>query len=541
MKGIIYIRVSSNEQVKGTSLETQQEACLKYCTEKGIQVLETFREEGESAKTDDRTQFLNAIEFCRKHQGEIEAFVVWKVDRFARNVEDHFSVKKTLSNYKVTLHSVTEAIGSQPAEKFMEALLAASAQFDNEIRRQRCMGGMAAKLKQGIWPWKPPMGYVCAGFKRQGLKKAECDQPDIQTFPIIQKALKEYSKGLYSQADIARILAKEGCGGKKAFSLQLIDKLLGKQLPFYAGLLPNPWTNTTGGEKYIQGLHTPMITEDEMYRIIQVRSGKKVLTKWDRLNPLFPLRRTVLCADCLNPLTGSASRGNGGVYEYYHCYHKGCGMNGKGITKDILEKDFVKHLKKITPTDAFLKIFKETALNHWKEQGSKFEWRAVQHKAQLDALEKQRIRIFEMGEEGSYTKEEFKDRKEEINNKIIAAKISYSEARIEQFDIEAAVDYAIDQISNLPRLWKELAPDSKVRFQKLVFPEGIPYSRKKVFRTLNKVKLGCIYEMARKSLTKPSLGVDLGYQFWNQFANECNYLMVIMREYQADKKDMTLK
>lgn len=61
MKGIIYIRVSSNEQVKGTSLETQQEACLKYCTEKGIQVLETFREEGESAKTDDRTQFLNAI------------------------------------------------------------------------------------------------------------------------------------------------------------------------------------------------------------------------------------------------------------------------------------------------------------------------------------------------------------------------------------------------------------------------------------------------------------------------------------------------
>ena len=80
MKGIVYIRVSSEEQVKGTSLEFQEEICRKYCSEKGIEIPKdgVFREEGASAKTADRVQFLRAVEFCRKHKGVIEAFVVAK-------------------------------------------------------------------------------------------------------------------------------------------------------------------------------------------------------------------------------------------------------------------------------------------------------------------------------------------------------------------------------------------------------------------------------------------------------------------------------
>lgn len=429
MKGIIYTRVSSNEQVKGTSLETQKEACLKYCEEKGIQVLETFREEGESAKTDDRTQFLNAIEFCRKHQGEIDAFVVWKVDRFARNTEDHYSVKKTLTNYKVTLHSVTEAIGSQPAEKFMEALLAASAQFDNEIRKQRCMGGMEARLKQGIWPWKPPMGYICAGFKRQALKKTQCDQPDERTFPIIQKALKEYAKGLYSQKDIAVMLHKDGLAtilGMKKISLQLINKLLGKQLTFYAGLLNNPWAKTPE-DRHIQGLHTAMITMEEMYKIIQIRSGKKVLAKWDRQNPLFPLRRTVLCIKCLQPFTGSSSRGNGGVYSYYHCYNKQCAMNNKGVAKDTLEKEFVMHLKSVTPTDAFLRYSKKRSLTTGKNKAENLNGSRCNTKLNLKTL-KLSVGVFLKCENKEITQMK-NSRKEGMKSKTRLLLLKYLTAR----------------------------------------------------------------------------------------------------------------
>ncbi|OGG48696.1 hypothetical protein A3C18_02420 [Candidatus Kaiserbacteria bacterium RIFCSPHIGHO2_02_FULL_54_11b] len=191
-RAIIYVRVSSDEQVKGTSLDDQEARCLRYCEEQGLEVVKVFREEGASAKSADRKVFLEAIEFCRKNRGTIDAFVVWKVDRFARNREDHFFVRKTLSEYGTMLRSVTEPIGDSPTEKLMETMLAGFAEFDNEIRKQRCTNGMLARIREGIWPWKPPVGYKCANHKKRGEKKNEPDKAHEEVFPILQKMLKGY-------------------------------------------------------------------------------------------------------------------------------------------------------------------------------------------------------------------------------------------------------------------------------------------------------------------------------------------------------------
>jgi site-specific DNA recombinase len=61
MKGIIYVRVSSEEQVKGTSLENQDELCRAYCKSKGIEVLGIYREEGASAKTASAPNFCEPL------------------------------------------------------------------------------------------------------------------------------------------------------------------------------------------------------------------------------------------------------------------------------------------------------------------------------------------------------------------------------------------------------------------------------------------------------------------------------------------------
>ena len=136
--------------------------------------------------------------------------MVYKVDRFARNTEDHFYVRKMLIDYGVTLHSVTEPIGNNPAEKFIETVLAGSAEFDNAIRTQRCVDGMIARINQGIYPFRPPIGYDCQHARRRGEKKNEPDKPDEKIFPIIQKGLKEFSKGIYSQVEMINLLDKLG-------------------------------------------------------------------------------------------------------------------------------------------------------------------------------------------------------------------------------------------------------------------------------------------------------------------------------------------
>ena len=158
-KGIIYVRVSSVDQTQGTSLDNQERACLEYAANSGIEVVRTFIEKGESATAANRTEFLKALEFCRQNRGELDFFIVWKIDRFARNTTDHFSVRAKLTQYGITLQSVTEPITQDHIGKLMETFLAGYAEFENEVRKQRCTGGMQGRLREGIWCWWPPIGY----------------------------------------------------------------------------------------------------------------------------------------------------------------------------------------------------------------------------------------------------------------------------------------------------------------------------------------------------------------------------------------------
>src|ERR1017187_262290 len=266
MQGIIYVRVSSAEQVAGTSLVSQEQDCRRYCASQGITVLEVFREEGESAKTADRTALLRALDFCRKQKGAINVFVVAKVDRFARNTEDHFYVRKLLLDNGITLHSVSEPIGNRPTEKFVETVLAAGAEFDNAIRKQRCTDGLIGRINQGIWPLRPPVGYLCAHHRKHGEKKTRPDDPDPAIFPVIQQGLKAYLAGevrtltgLRQKLDAMGLAALRG----RPTRLQLTDSILGKHLDFYSGILVNPWTGARQ-----PGKHPPMITEADRKSVV---------------------------------------------------------------------------------------------------------------------------------------------------------------------------------------------------------------------------------------------------------------------------------
>lgn len=108
MNAVIYCRVSSKEQVDGTSLESQEIACREYAARHQLSVSRVFVERGESAKFADRTQLLEMLEFCRKGERHIEELLVWKVDRLARNVGDHFSIKAALQKLGVRVVSVTD-------------------------------------------------------------------------------------------------------------------------------------------------------------------------------------------------------------------------------------------------------------------------------------------------------------------------------------------------------------------------------------------------------------------------------------------------
>lgn len=503
-KSIIYVRVSSSEQVTGTSLEFQEEKCVQYCNDNNFQILEIFREEGESAKTADRTEFKRAINYCKEN--DVDAFVVLKLDRFSRSVEAHYSVKKLLNEAGVSLHSVSEPIGDDPAAKFIETMLAGSAEFDNAVRTQRSVDGMSSKISQGIFPWKPPYGYTCAKHRQKGEKKTVPDEPNEEIFPILQTALKGYARGLYTKAELYRHFKSIGLKTPtgKIPSPQFVDRLLNKHLKFYAGIITNPWT----GEE-VTGQHIPMISMEEYRSITDIRDSKARPEKHRTLNPDFPLRRLVRCSSCSGYLTGSISHGNGGKYKYYHCYKKGCDLYAKGIPKNHIEEDFQDLLSAITPKKEQIERIQESVLRKWNEKLHANRKERLHYADQLEKLQKRKENIYRMREEGNYSQEEFVERKSQIESEITAATISHSETKIDQLDVESVIAYANRFMNDLSHQWMDLPPKLVPRFQKLVFPEGIVYDKVSGFNT---IKLGYLFGFIESDKNRFSVVRPLGLE-----------------------------
>lgn len=122
-EAVIYVRVSDSRQVDNTSLEAQERICRSWCQTNGLEVDQVFTDAGESAKTADRTEFQRMFAYLRRTRGKITHVVVYKLDRFARSIEDSAVYGHYLKGYGVSLRSATEAITDTPEGRFMQGFL----------------------------------------------------------------------------------------------------------------------------------------------------------------------------------------------------------------------------------------------------------------------------------------------------------------------------------------------------------------------------------------------------------------------------------
>ncbi|MBZ0090372.1 MAG: recombinase family protein, partial [Thermoanaerobaculia bacterium] len=156
---VVYLRVSSEEQLSNLSLATQEKACREYCARHGLEVLEVFRDEGVSAKTAARAELQELILFVEGRRRDVTAVVVYQLSRFARNQFDHFALRLRLQRAGVGLRSVTEPVDDTPTGRLLEGVMAAVAEFDNQAKAARTVAGMREAIARGRWPWVAPIGY----------------------------------------------------------------------------------------------------------------------------------------------------------------------------------------------------------------------------------------------------------------------------------------------------------------------------------------------------------------------------------------------
>lgn len=523
MKGVIYCRVSSKEQVEGTSLESQELACREYAQAHNIQVIKVFVERGESAKFSDRTELMALMDFCREHKGGIEVLLVWKIDRFARNVGDHFTIKAALLKYGVRVVSVTEPIDSNPEGKLLETILAGFAQFDNDIRAMRTVHGMRRRLQEGIFPWKPPLGYKSPNLN--GEKKTEPDVPDQPVFDLVRRAWHELATGAYTRAEIKRLMTAWGVAPRKGgpLSSQSVDWLFHN--PYYAGVLVDPWSGEEHG-----GKHVPMVSREVFARVQEVTKRRCRSFPHQRVRPEFPLRGLVRCSNCGRYLTGSFSRGRSRRYPYYHCPNPKCGQR-KSYPAGEFHKEFESFLCRIAPKQELVAKLGDLIIRAAEERQSSQRARKERKEAEVARLNSTIRELITMRAQKLVTDSEFLRQKSALTERRFALEAAEDVGDIKVGQVRQQIGVIAKPLAELGVTWNTLPAPFRWRFERLLLPVGFVNGKSRT------AELGLLFRVFDDLQGTNTNGVARIRKYWNQILCEIQKFSAIFRRETDAEKD----
>ncbi len=155
-------RVSTARQAtEGSSLETQRKECIAHIEREGWTLLGEFIDVY-SGKADSREQLDLLLDRCRA--GEVQAVVVYKLDRLGRNLRHLVNVSHELQGLGVRLVFVKEGVDTETAVgRLFFNVLASIAEFEWERIRERTLEGRAEAFSNGVWTQgKVPFGFCVA-------------------------------------------------------------------------------------------------------------------------------------------------------------------------------------------------------------------------------------------------------------------------------------------------------------------------------------------------------------------------------------------
>jgi putative DNA-invertase from lambdoid prophage Rac len=138
----LYARVSTHDQ---QTLPMQIAAMRAYAKRRGWKVALEEKEVGSGAKT--RPKREDMLTAARRR--EVDAIVVWRLDRWGRSLLELIATPHELHAVGVGFVSLTEALDmTTPAGRALAGMLAVFAEFERDILRDRVKAGIAEARKR---------------------------------------------------------------------------------------------------------------------------------------------------------------------------------------------------------------------------------------------------------------------------------------------------------------------------------------------------------------------------------------------------------
>lgn len=491
-KAYVYVRVSTREQVDGASLSVQEKACIAYADNTlNADVVRVYREEGESAKTANRTQLIKLLKDASKEKGQIDYLVFYDMSRASRKMESYMGVVKAqLNKYGIKVRSVNEpAIDESPFGRYMEGVAVLNAQLENEIKGEKIKDSMAERARQGYWVTQPPLGFKIkivlpdgsladSAGRKERVKSPKVLVPDDTILPGQSKTISEniadifnlYASGNIELTQAHKMAIDAGLKGKNGESLRYNSFQHMLEHPVYCGY-SKPGKALSESIK----LRFDGIISRKSYELIQARLKGNKLGPRTREDSLYPLDGTILCEHCNMPLHGDAP-GDGSKKHPPRYYCRGGIKRGHGYESakaseiHTLFNDF---LQQLTPTDGAVRLFKEILKRTAAKKLSNANTELKKLTEAENKLSGKKEAVLNLLLEGKVTAEEKDFMLTKVEKERESLKLRRKELEEQQELNELTIEYVCNFINQPAKLWRDADLETKRALQKLMFPNGL--------------------------------------------------------------------
>ncbi len=199
MHALIYTRVSSDQQeLDGTSLDTQQRACLAYCEEHGYAVAGVYSDTYTGAQYRERPGLTALRQVLASVSSGPDVVLCYALDRLSRNQAHVAILVEEIIDAGARLELVTEEFEDSAVGRFILSAKAFVAEVEREKIAERTNRGRRARAEQGkyIPGPKPKYGYLWRDDNTAlAVNAAEA--------PIVRRIYREFNAGASLRA-IAR-------------------------------------------------------------------------------------------------------------------------------------------------------------------------------------------------------------------------------------------------------------------------------------------------------------------------------------------------
>ena len=412
MKVFLYARKSTDDEERQIlSIDAQRNELREYAAKQGLEIVFEFVE-SMTAKEPGRPIFNDML--LRVEKGEAEALLAWHPDRLARNSVDGGKIIWLVDTGKLTaLKFPAFWFENTPQGKFVLNMAFGQSKYYVDALSENVRRGMREKIRRGVYPHKPPLGYV----NDPRLRTIEVNEPKA---PLVRRLFETYATGRYNFDQMAALAAQWGLLShqERPLARSMIPKMLTDR--FYIGFFK--WR----GEEY-EGKHAPLISVELFERVQKVLGNRGRGRYKTKVMPReLAFMGFMRCGECGASVTAERQKG----LHYYRCTKKlgPCGLSGY-IREEILAGLMRENIRTVAISDEWAELML-AQIEVWRREGAdRVSTAAQRHRERLAEIETKVKRLLDVFLDGTIAREDYAARKAEFFNEkaVLREKIAQIE------------------------------------------------------------------------------------------------------------------